>query len=140
MQVVELHQLIKQLRQYHYTIATNGTMPRPAWWKEVLWDIDCKCPSAEITVPFNYDWCHVGRKNRIKFVVADTRDLEFVRQMLTDLKFVSTLQPTLIVSPAIEGSSLDMTWPQKVWEFCTINNLRFSLQIHKVLFGTKKGV
>jgi hypothetical protein len=34
----------------------------------------------------------------------------------------------------------DKKWMQRVWNFCVENNLRFSLQAQKIVFGNKKGV
>jgi len=143
-------QLICELSSdFHFAIETNGTLSKPTWWKKVIWDVDCKCPSSEVS-RFDDSWKTVGEKNRIKFVVSDERDLPFVVSVLPTLK--GPLCPTILVSPAICGdvvpsnvltlvaAQAQQKWLQRVWEFCVQNDLRFSLQNHKVVFGNRKGV
>jgi 7-carboxy-7-deazaguanine synthase len=160
LQEKEMEELVFSLRTklgFNYIcIETNGTIPKPRWWASVIWDIDCKCPSSGSKTPFNEDWLTIGKKNRIKFVVSNGDDLKFVENTLTDWSKDIGQMPEIIVSPALSigmyGKSrvdsethflnLDdnLDWSQKVWEFCVENNIRFSLQIHKVLWGNKKGV
>jgi organic radical activating enzyme len=129
-----LSELVVALARYpSVTIATNGTLPRPHWWYNVLWDVDCKCPSSGINA-FDKSWRTLGRHNTIKFVVQDLIDLDFTKEEVKDLK--GPLCPTIVVSP-VWG---DEEWRQVVWSFCVSQNLRFSLQSHKVVFGDKKGV
>lgn len=151
-QGVELGNLVKKLAYYGYTVtvATNGTLVPPDWWEYCIWDIDMKCPTSGVSV-FNRSWATSGTHNRIKFVVADRHDLDFVLRMLPSL--TGSRCPALIVSPMIPQSSSDNyinpvdrmalvknNWLQEVWSFCIQYNLRYSLQIHKVIFGVKKGV
>jgi 7-carboxy-7-deazaguanine synthase len=139
----DLRELVMKLRQkdYSITIATNGTLPRPSWWRHTTWDIDYKCPSSGVNM-FSSSWTVVGKKNRIKFVVADETDLECAAKHIRELR--NPLNPTLIISPMIPLMQEDLTsgraWLQRVWNFCCENNLRYSLQVHKVTFGNKKGV
>lgn len=138
----EVGELVKRLRAsgYTITIATNGTLPKPSWWKKVLWDVDCKCPSSSASI-FNWSWANIGRKNRLKFVVADENDLKFVEDMLPNLyRFHRSLRPTLLVSPMVPISSSlsNAPWFQTVWNFCIRYNLRYSLQVHKVVWGNER--
>lgn len=97
--VGELHRL-----GYAVTVATNGTLPRPVWWGRVLWDIDIKCPSSGVDV-FLLLWTTTGRKSRLKFVVFDGADLEFVAGMLPGLR--GPLCPAVLVSPVCTGGEWD---------------------------------
>ncbi len=114
---------------------------RPIWWKRVTWDIDVKCPSSGVDI-FDFSWTSVGRKNRLKFVVSSETDLLFVVDKLEVLK--GALQPTVLVSPMIPLARDSLTgqreWFQNVWNICIRYNLRYSLQVHKVVFGNRKGV
>jgi 7-carboxy-7-deazaguanine synthase len=151
-QLEEVSQLVRSLvcKGYMCTIATNGTLPAPTWWRTVTWDVDMKCPSSGVSA-FDRSWTVTGRKNRIKFVVADRHDLAFVLKTLSGL--TGSDVPTLVVSPMIPQISVDNlshpivemalmrnNWLQEVWHFGIQYNLRYSLQIHKVIFGAKKGV
>ena len=148
----DISALVTNLKKigYSITVATNGTLPRPSWWKKVLWDVDCKCTSSGVSV-FDWSWSTIGRKNRIKFVVQDKDDLKFVIGMLPDL--YGPLCSTILVSPVIlpgwfpdrekgcliVGDRVE-DWLQTVWGFCIKYQLRYSLQVHKVVWGMKKGV
>ena len=129
-----LLQLFK-MNRYQVTIATNGTLARPTWWKNVLWDVDYKCPSSGCT-SFDRSWLTIGRVNQLKFVVADTADLEFVACSMP--KISTYLCPSILVSPVIVDSNQE--WLQVVWEFCIEHDLRYSLQCQKFVFGDRKGV
>jgi 7-carboxy-7-deazaguanine synthase len=123
--------------EYFVTIATNGTIPRPEWWGKVIWDVDFKCPSSGV-YEFDWTWRTIGERNRIKFVVKDEDDLNFVLKMTP--KFTGPLSPTMIVSPVIE-KEVNQEWLQRVWNFCVGTGMRFSLQSHKVVFEiSKRGV
>jgi len=151
-QAKELGLLVQKLRAHGYviTIATNGTLPVPVWGQEVLWDVDIKCPSAGVKTPLlQWSWVTIGEKNSLKFVVADENDLDFVLGVVPTL--TGPLCPTLLVSPMIPVAPLEATcwrllgrepenWLQRVAEFAIQNNLRYSLQIHKVIWGNKRGV
>ena len=142
LQHVSLSKLVNTLNNGHYfAVETNGTLARPVWWRRVVWDVDCKCPSSGVN-DFNEEWLSIGKVNRVKFVVGGEKDLQFVKVIVAQAnKFVP---PTFVVSPVIlKASTLDMMdreWLQRVWEFCVENNLRYSLQVHKVVFGNKRGV
>ena len=136
----ELGKLINLMRKqyYHFAVETNGTLPRPPWWKKVIWDVDCKCPSSGVK-HFQHEWLSIGEKNRLKFVVSDKNDLEFVLGVVNSARHYE-LCPTLLVSPMIPIEGAGKEWLQTVWEFCVENNLRYSLQIHKFVWGNQRGV
>lgn len=142
-----LGRLPELLVNYSVTIATNGTLTRPVWWKAVTWDIDYKCPSSGVHV-FNKSWITSGNKNRVKFVVSDEADLEFISKKVLEFRVPlrHKICPTLIVSPMIpvltprDTDFHRVAWFQRVWKFCVDNNLRYSLQMHRLVFGSQRGV
>jgi 7-carboxy-7-deazaguanine synthase len=136
----ELGHLVELLRKdyYHFAVETNGTLPKPSWWKKVIWDVDCKCPSSGVKY-FQNEWLSIGVKNRLKFVVSDKTDLEFASRVIDSARHFE-LCPTLLVSPVIPVEGASKSWLQEVWNFCVANNVRYSLQIHKFAWGNQKGV
>lgn len=123
-------------------IETNGTLLPPSWWKEVTWDIDHKCPSSGVKIPFQESWLGVRQRGRVKFVVADEDDLSYVSYLLP--MYIGGGRPDILISPVfplnhncIDGLCIDQSWMQKVWAFCIFHGVRFSLQIHKVVWGTE---
>ena len=130
-------------REYRFAVETNGTLPRPLWWRKVIWDVDCKCPSSGV-FKFDKEWLAIGQKNRLKFVVSNEADLEFTKACIERARQWE-LCPQLIISPMTPNSlAYDIVqnrrWMQKVWTFCVENNVRYSLQLHKVVFGSKAGI
>ena len=140
LQEEELGKLINLMRKqhYHFAIETNGTLSRPSWWRKVVWDVDCKCPSSGVR-RFKYEWLSIGEKNRLKFVVSDKNDFEFVLRVVEMARHYE-LCPQLLVSPMIPVEGAGKEWLQTVWEFCVANSLRYSLQVHKIVWGNRVGV
>jgi 7-carboxy-7-deazaguanine synthase len=148
-------ELVRELQAHdveHIEIFTNGTLPPPLWSTDVQWCVDVKCPSSKVNIDINgyVPWFRVLRHtDSVKFVVTDEADLNYC---LTVIKYVRGGGPQILVSPAICGdvvpvsvktilaSQTQQKWMQRVWGFCVQNDLRFSLQNHKVLYGNRKGV
>ena len=122
-------------------IETNGSLLLPTWrgWIET-WVVDYKCPSSGEYGSFDKRNFKVIRpQDCLKFVVANPDDLKVAEEHIR-------VVANIIVSPVIEGDILSMSdgqrrWLQEVWEFVKKYPwVRFSLQIHKVVFGERKGV
>jgi 7-carboxy-7-deazaguanine synthase len=124
-------------------IETNGSLFLPGWRYLVdSWCVDIKCPSSGV--------CGVSRvdllplishpTDQIKFVVSDHSDLKFVSEILPQ---ISDIKAAKLISPTIRDADNyqeDVQWCKQVVEFCKAERVRFSLQLHKVLYGSKKGV
>ena len=134
--------LVQQLvnRGRRIEVFTNGTIAIPEWAGLVSWVVDVKCPSTGLRVlTYPLKWLpFMTSSSVLKFTVADERDLTYV---LDTLKTART-QGTVIVSPVIVQDNFiwRRMWLQRVWGFCVEHNLRYGLQIHKAVFGNKKGV
>jgi 7-carboxy-7-deazaguanine synthase len=134
-----LYELVTRLNHdYRIEVETNGTIIPPKWAYEVdSWSADVKCPSSGVTEPTCPEWFNMRSQDQLKFVVSDTIDLEFV---INTLRRYPDVLPKVLVSPAIPFEGPDMQWTWDVVDFCKRYNLRFSLQLHKILWGNKKGV
>lgn len=131
-------------------IETNGSIDPPkSWFRDVdCWSVDVKCPSSGSSYgSFRAKWLKkLRKKDQIKFVVGTQADLDFVRGFLNG----TTLKPTVLISPMAgillnkkEGvieEYWNREWLQECAEFCKEQNARMSLQLHKVIYGDKKGV
>lgn len=118
-------------------VETNGSIFPEFQLMELAesWNADIKCPSSN-TSSNDLRWLTARPQDQIKFVVSDEYDLEFVRQLLPKIH-----GPKVMVSPVIGACDFkDNYWLQRVFQFCVNENLHFSLQIHKVVFGNKRGV
>jgi len=138
-----------KFRGYLIELETNGSFDPPSWFGDVdSWSVDVKCPSSGSAYgSFRAGWLRKLRKrDQLKFVVGTREDLNFVRGFLSN----NSLGPALLVSP-ISGTLLDKKegvveeywnreWLREVAEFCKGQNVRMSLQLHKIIWGNKKGV
>lgn len=136
----EVKALVDKLLPYHViTIATSGTRKLPLWWRHVLWNVDYKMPSAAARKPFIIDARELRGCDELKFVVADGEDFGVAARWAV---FYSKGRVKVVISPAIDPKPIEsqLDWVRLVWDFCCRYDLRFSLQLHKVVFGNKKGV
>ncbi len=131
-------------------IETNGSIDPPkSWFKDVgCWSVDVKCPSSGPSYgSFKTKWLKRLRKqDQLKFVVGTQEDLDFVKGFLNGM----TLKPTVLISPmasillnkkeGIIEEYWNREWLQEVAEFCKEQNARMSLQLHKIIYGDRKGV
>lgn len=137
-QLDSLEELIVKLRTQGYltTVETNGSLPLPRWYTLVdSWNIDVKCPSSGVCGTFNKSWLRTRKSDQLKFVVQTEDDIKFIEEFLERNPIIF---PTLLVSPVIRGS-IDSEWLQKVADFCLKKGIRYSLQIHKIIWGDRKG-
>lgn len=151
-QAQELRQLVLRLkdRGYFVEVETNGSFDPPPWFPAVdCWSVDDKCPSSGSSYgTFRLKWLRKMRKqDQLKFVVGTSDDLAFVRGFLDGVN----LRPTVLISPITGMLLLDQEhstieeywnrgWLQECADFCKEHNVRLSLQMHKVIYGDKRGV
>ena len=96
-----------------------------------------KCPSSGVFGVSDLAWLRMRGQDQVKFVVSNEQDLEFVRDTLRS----KTILSQVLVSPVIGRKVKEAnSWIQCVAEFCKEQNVRFSLQVHKLVWGNKKGV
>ena len=126
---------------YWIEVETSGLVPLPEGPLFDLvdsWVVDLKCPGAgTYKSPVLGDLARLRAGDQLKCVVANPVDLEYV---------VGTLKchPTdavVLISPATPVSGrADRDWAQEVACFCVDYRYRLNLQIHKFLWGSKRGV
>ena len=146
----ELEQLVRELKQRSYllTIETNGSFEPPRWYTLVdSWNADIKCPFSGVCGVSKEIWFKLRQQDQIKFVVGDVEDLDFARDMLKRHKADN---PQILVSPMAgqlvnrkEGKIEEYwnrEWLVEVAEFCKEMRIRYSLQIHKLIWRDKKAV
>lgn len=151
-QVEELSDLVFQLsRDGHcIEIETNGTIPLPYWGPRLVhsWVIDYKLPSSGMNGKHRVNWNILCPQDQVKFVVADPEDLRAIGPAVKTFSGRSS-SPRLLVSPVVPNSPDSLVpdvlyhnraWLQEVAQFCVDERMRFSLQVHKVIWGNKKGV
>jgi 7-carboxy-7-deazaguanine synthase len=146
MQPEGLHSLVNCLYRegIRTSIETNGTYAKPTWWTKVdMWISDIKCPSSGVREPLLSEWLYLRARDQVKFVVGTREDLLFVDRVIRDYPNSNS---TILVSPCLslrkDGTLTQESreWLSIVADFCKETELRLSLQIHKFIWGAKKGV
>ncbi len=141
LQEEELHRLVKKLKEggYRTTIETNGSFYPPFWYTLAdSWNTDIKCPTSGVCGVSKEEWFKTRFCDQIKFVVGTKEDLAFVDKMLSRHKADI---PIVEISPIITSPSQFVTpFLQEIAEFCKEHRVRLSIQLHKIVWGNKKGV
>lgn len=144
-----LEGLVRELREgkYRTEIETNGTLEKPPWYTLVdSWVADIKTPDSgipEAEPEILQQWVFNRPWDQIKLVVATDEDLEYARGIVKrfpDRQTVALISPVMPSEP-INGAFLpDHPWLEEVAEFCKEYRVRLSLQLHKIIWGNRKGV
>jgi len=146
-QMIALGSLVPKLKKEGFLIEieTNGTYLKPSWFNTIdSWVADIKCPSSNYspTEGMITLWLNSREQDQVKFVVDSHEDLRFVRRLLTEgFNNRKYFKPKILVSPAAnEDAEFNRDWMEEVVEFCKELNIRFSLQIHKLIWKNRIGV
>lgn len=150
LQIDELASFILKMkhRRRYIEIETNGSIPPPSWAFSNMfiekpipmvdsWVVDIKLPSSgnPSSIDIIKQWIRQMRSSdQIKFVVAGQDDLNEVEYWLS---IIHSSKPVVLVSPVMPSGR---PWLVKVAEFCIEHNLRMSIQLHRIIWGNKKGV
>lgn len=119
---------------YKIEIITNGSLPI---WKDpkIIWSVDVKCPSSGMTKNnFYSNFDLLTKEDNLKFVISDQKDFEFALGILETLK---TPAQVWFQSAWSEDQSLTKQMIEWLKLYPTI---RLSTQIHKYIYGQKRGV
>jgi 7-carboxy-7-deazaguanine synthase len=152
-QPVAFRALVKELAWWAKPIdvETSGLNPLPRGYSPfndiASWVWDVKCPSSEMDQWNKLDQLRRLRtQDQIKFVVADSRDLEYVTEVQSEYYPISA---HTIISPLFEYEDSDgsqiparssQAWLQEVADYCKNSGFRMGLQIHKLIWGDIAGV
>ena len=129
---------------FNVLIETSGERPIAALPHEVIKIVDVKCPDSGEYGKFekrNLD--AVDSKDEIKFVVASRRDFEFARDFTREHALAARVHQ-VIFSPV--GADPAGKWPgiesRALAEWILAEGLpvRLGLQLHKFIWGDRKGV
>lgn len=121
---------------YFIVLETSGHKKPPEIFESssCLISMDCKCPSSGMEDRMDFSLFEDLRsKDQLKFVISDEKDYVYARNMLSryDIKASVVFQP-------VHGKSI--TWlTEKVLED-KLNSIRVLPQLHKMVWGEKRGV
>jgi 7-carboxy-7-deazaguanine synthase len=118
---------------YYVSVETNGSLDiTPLMERAVTACVDWKCPSSGMHQhmrPANIDLLRA--RDVLKFIIADRQDYEYAMRVMKkhDLVCHVIMQPVWGQAPELAG-----------WIVADALEVRLSLQLHKLLWGNRKGV
>lgn len=134
----EVHKLIGALleRGYRVMIETSGTVSVADLDPRVIKVMDLKCPDSGECQHNDYtNLEHLTPADQVKFVIASRRDYEWAREALFNYKLAERVP--VLFSPAYQ-----LMDPATLAGWILEDGLpvRLQLQLHKVIWGDKRGV
>lgn len=137
-QMKEVEELATLLLNKGHTILleTSGhKMPPPVLWTEnTVISMDCKCPSSSMHNKMDFTlFPKLRAKDQLKFVIEDDTDYEYAISVLSryNIKANIIFQPTY-------GSELGWITERVIDD--KLENIRVLPQLHKIIWGDKRGV
>lgn len=121
--------------KYHICIETNGSIDIKSIskYKSLLISLDIKCPSSKMHKK-NYlqNISFLKKDDQIKFVIKDRKDYEYAKKILNEYKPMCTVffQPVW----GTDHSNLAK------WIIQDNLDVKLGLQLHKIIWGDKRGV
>lgn len=121
---------------YRIVLETSGHKKPPEIFNEdsCIISMDCKCPSSGMHERMDFSlFEQLGKKDQLKFVIKDITDYNYAKQVIKSHKIKSSL----IFQP-VHGK--DITWLGECILNDGLHNVRVMPQLHKLMWGEKKGV
>jgi 7-carboxy-7-deazaguanine synthase len=127
-----LEALIK--KNYRVLIETNGSIniKKLLNKKLLIISLDIKCPSSKMQEKNDLNNVSLLRKiDQLKFTIKDKEDYNFAKKILNKYKPICPIffQPVWGTNPSKLAE----------WIICDKLNAKLGLQIHKIIWGEKKG-
>ncbi len=117
-------------------LETNGSLSLARVPQEVIKIMDLKCPSSGMTKYMRWEnLAYLSSRDQIKFVIANRKDYEWAKEIVQ--KKYLFLYTQVLFSPVFGHLN-----PKDLAQWILNDRLRvrFQLQLHKILWGEKRGV
>lgn len=121
---------------FFIVLETSGHKKPPKIFNETnfLISMDCKCPSSGMEKRMDFSlFEQLGQKDQLKFVIADKIDYEYSKKILKKYN----IKASIIFQPVF-GKEVD--WLAEAILDDNLPDIRIIPQVHKVIWGEKKGV
>jgi len=121
--------------KYHICIETNGSIDirNISKCKSLLISLDVKCPSSEMHKK-NYlqNISLLKKDDQLKFIIKDRKDYEYAKKILREYEPVCTVffQPVWGIDPRNLAE----------WIIQDSLDVKLGLQLHKIIWGNRRGV
>ncbi len=117
-------------------LETNGSLPIESLPQKVIKIMDLKPPSSGMSEFILWkNLAYLSRKDQVKFVIADRQDYEWAKRIIK--RYYLTAFTQVLVSPVYRELP-----PQELTSWILEDRLhvRFQIQLHKFLWGERRGV
>lgn len=132
----DITKLIENLLQKNYKICleTNGSISikKLMGKKSLMISLDIKCPSSGSDQQMNLkNISYLSKNDQLKFIIKNKKDYDYAKKILK--KYSS---PCTVFFQPVWGTN-----PKKLvsWILNDQIPVRLSLQLHKIIWGTKRG-
>jgi len=133
----DMIKLIKSLDQKNYKICleTNGSISikKLVGKKSLTISLDIKCPSSGSQEQMNMkNICYLSKKDQLKFIIKNKKDYDYAKKILKKYN-----PPCTVFFQPVWGTN-----PKKLASWILNDELpvRLALQLHKIIWGEKRGV
>ncbi len=121
---------------YHIMIETNGTYDLSILPPETVKIVDIKCPGSGEAGKFHYANLEgLAREDEIKFVICSKQDFDWALGEVESHNLAAIC--TVNIAPV---AGLVQPAQAAEWILQSGKNLRLNLQLHKIIWGDKRGV
>lgn len=138
LQAKEVVDLCEQLSKddFFIVLETSGHKTPPDIFngKNFLISMDCKCPGSGMSERMDFSlYEKLGFKDQLKFVIGNKKDYEFAKKIVSNYD----IKASIIFQP-VSGKSLK--WLAGNLLIDNLSEIRIIPQIHKMIWGNKRGV
>ncbi len=119
---------------YELSLETNGSMDVTPFvsMENLLISLDIKCPSSGMHDKMLFSNIHFLRPiDQLKFVISDKKDFTYASSIISQFK---------PLCPVIMQSSTGKLRDLADWVLANKQDIRFGIQLHKLIWGDKKGI
>lgn len=123
-------------RGFVVVLETSGNKKPPAIFSHPnsVVSMDCKCPGSGMAGRMDFSlYDALGKKDQLKFVIADKEDYEYARGVLEQRR----IRASIIFQP-VYGTKADWIADSVLRD--GMGDVRVLPQIHKIFWGEKRGV
>ncbi len=117
-------------------LETNGSISLKFVPREVIKIMDIKTPSSGMSYKTKFkNLAFLTKKDEVKFIIADKNDYNWTKKIIH--KYYLPIYTNVLISPAYKliDPKLLASWIIK--DYLPV---RFQLQLHKILWGERRGV
>jgi 7-carboxy-7-deazaguanine synthase len=122
-------------KNYHICLETNGSINIKTMSNEkpIMISLDIKCPSSGMDKKMCFENIyHLDTKDQLKFIIGNKEDYKYAKKIVQSYK----INCPIFFQP-VEGTNIKEL---ACWILTDRLNVKLGLQIHKIIWGNKRGI